>query len=178
MNPVVVRRFAVAATCIALACCLAAGYRFSSWLRSSLNRPVVVKPHEVLPPRISVKIHYRGCGHVAEARPPAETAGATLEQVLSEHPGSRVTISGDGGVEVVSEVDGLCPDDAPYRFVCLRGDHVAVYYGRSRLEGNLKEVRLDLPVTRLSSRDAGTLRKGEVVLGDAGVSRLLEGLVD
>ncbi|MGE5484876.1 MAG: hypothetical protein ACM3X4_07670 [Ignavibacteriales bacterium] len=175
MNSIARRRLFVALVCFLLGCSTLAGYRFSSQRRNRDGRPVAA-PSQPAAPRVVLKILYRNCGHTLE--PAGVPAGRSLQEIVQAYPGARVTLLENGDAEVISEVDGLCPEDAPYRLVCLKDGFVAVYYGRKPLDTNLMELRRDLPAGRIPKRDVEKLTGGEVVVGDAAVARLLEGLLD
>ncbi len=173
MNRTAKRRLVLTLACILFGCSLIGGYRFSSLQRIASEKPVSAPPQ---PSRVIFRIHYKNCGHTLE--PASDYTIRPVEEILRSYPGARVTVLQDGGVEVVADVEGLCPEDAPYRLVCIKDGYVAVYYGRKPLEVNFKELRRDLPVERLSRRDVENLARGEIVPGDAAVARLLEGLLD
>lgn len=118
------------------------------------------------------RVRYRGCGHVVTERvEPGPIAPG-------EYPDAVTTLLPNGGIEVLREVDGVCPEDSPYRFVTIRDGQVVVFMGRKAWEHGPRTVRSDIPVARLSKVDVLRLERGEVVLGDEGVARLLEGLVE
>ncbi len=175
MGSVSKRHLLVAVICLALAGSLLAGYRLSALRGGSEAKPSAT-PGDGAPARTFVKIVYKGCGHTLE--PARELRHLPLQDILSIYPGASVTLFENGDAQVTWEVDGLCPEDAPYRLVCLKDGFVAVYCGRKPLETNLLDLRRDLPASRLSERDLERLDKGELVAGDAAVGLLLEGLLD
>ena len=172
------RCFLLAFIIAALGCSLFAGYEWSA----RRNAPAPAGPASPGAEReaglgVILKVYYRGCGHTVRG-PDNPVGGRSLSDVLKDHPGAAFSLLPGGVAEVTIEADGLCPDDAPYRFLTIKDGYVAVYYGRSASPDNLKEVRADLPAVRLSAGDLRRLEKGEVVMGDEAVYSLLEGLLD
>ncbi|NPV71583.1 MAG: hypothetical protein HPY55_13240 [Firmicutes bacterium] len=178
MSPVAGRRLFVAAVCVALGCSLLAGYRWSARRGARPEPELAVQVTEQLAvTSVIMKARYRGCGHTVSG-PHRPVSGRQVSEILNDHPGATLTLLPGGIAEVMIETDGLCPEDAPYRLLTVKDGYVVVYYGRSAHAANLKEVRRDLPVGRLHTGDLRRLERGEVVLGDTAVSRLLEGLLD
>ena len=127
--------------------------------------------------QIKQKIIYSKCGDevIINLKANENLIGLNMVQFKRAYPGWLINHFDGQKIEMVYQVDGLCPEHANNQYLGLKDGFVAIFYGVPGKKAILKEIT-KIPIANLQGADRKELIQGLVVHNQEELMGILEGM--
>lgn len=147
----------------------------------SANRNPKPAPRTTPETLVVRRTYYADCGDEVETRQKAgpRLAGKVAEELAQGDPRVEVEAFSAEEVDLLTTVQGSCPQHSAQRYLALFEGHVAEFQGPPGGRGSrMVKTFFDVAVGSLPDREVEDLRRGILITSDEQLNRVLQSYMD